>query len=265
VRALVVIPTYNEIATLERVIGGVLEAADGAALDVEVLVVDDGSPDGTGALADRLAADDKRLAVLHRPRKAGLGPAYLAGFAWGLRHGSGGARLQGSYDALCEMDADLSHDPTDVPRLLRTLEHADLVMGSRYVPGGGVVDWPAHRRLLSAAGNRYVQLVTGLPVADATAGFRAYRRAVLEEVDLPSVDSDGYAFQLELVLRVWRAGFRIVEVPIVFTERREGASKISRAIVAEALWRVLRWGLAGPRRPGPVHPRSVAAPLVAGR
>jgi glycosyltransferase involved in cell wall biosynthesis len=253
-RALVVVPTYNEIATLERVVVGVLDAADSAALDVEILVVDDASPDGTGTLAERLAADDKRVAVMHRPAKLGLGPAYLAGFSRGLARG---------YDVLCEMDADLSHDPVDVPRLLRTLERADLVIGSRYVPGGGVVDWPPHRRLLSSAGNRYVQIVTGLPVADATAGFRAYRRAVLEEIDLASVDSDGYAFQLELVLRAWRQGFRVVEVPIIFTERREGASKISRAIVAEALWRVLRWGLAGPRRPAPVHPLSVAAPLPA--
>jgi glycosyltransferase involved in cell wall biosynthesis len=259
-RALVVIPTYNEVATLERVVCGVLSATDAATLDAEILVVDDASPDGTGDLAERLAAEDKRVSVLHRPKKAGLGPAYVAGFAWALDQGSSGAGLGRGYDAICEMDADLSHDPADVPRLLRVLDRADLVIGSRYVRGGGVVDWPPHRRLLSIGGNRYVQLATGLPVTDATAGFRAYRRAVLEEIELNLIHSDGYAFQLELVLLAWRLGFRVVEVPIIFTERREGASKISRSIVAEALWRVLAWGIRGPRHPAPVHPLSVAAP-----
>ncbi|MDP9406135.1 MAG: polyprenol monophosphomannose synthase [Actinomycetota bacterium] len=249
-RVLVVVPTYNEIATLERVAKGVVAAAARTPHDVELLVVDDGSPDGTGALADRLAAEHAGIAVLHRDRKAGLGPAYRAGFALGLARG---------FDALCEMDADLSHDPADLPRLLTTLERADLVVGSRYVPGGSVVDWPWHRLALSRGGNRYVRAVTGLPVRDATSGYRVYRRAVLETLDLATVRSDGYSFQLELALRAWRLGFRVVEVPITFVERSEGASKISRAIVAEAMWRVLQWGAQGPRRPAPLHPRSVAA------
>ncbi|HEY8340992.1 MAG TPA: polyprenol monophosphomannose synthase [Egibacteraceae bacterium] len=248
-RALVVIPTYNEVASLEAVVTRVLAAAEDAGADVSVLVVDDASPDGTGELADRLAAADPRVAVLHRPAKGGLGPAYVAGFRWGLARG---------FDALVEMDADLSHDPADVPRLLHTLGGADLVIGSRYVPGGGVVDWPLSRLLLSRAANRYVGLVTGLPVADATAGFRAFRRQVLEALDLSALRSDGYAFQVETALRAWRAGFRIVEVPITFTERRDGASKMTRAIIVEALWRVLVWGLTSGRRPPAAHPHSVA-------
>jgi len=250
-RALVVVPTYNEVATLERAVSTALAAV----ADLDVLVVDDHSPDGTGDLADALAAADERIWVLHRPRKSGLGPAYRAGFAWGLARG---------YEALCEMDADLSHDPADLARLLAALAGADLVIGSRYVPGGGVVDWPPSRLALSRGGNRYVQLMTGIPVQDATAGYRAFRREVLEGIDIASVCSDGYSFQLEVVLRAWRAGFRVVELPITFTERREGASKISRGIVAEAVWRTAAWGLAGPRRAAPVHPRSVAAVAVRG-
>jgi len=248
-RALVVVPTYNEVASLEAVVTRVLAAGEAAGADVSVLVVDDASPDGTGALADRLAADDARVGVLHRPGKGGLGPAYVAGFRWGLARG---------FDAIVEMDADLSHDPADVPRLLHALAGADLVIGSRYVPGGGVVDWPLSRLLLSRAANRYVGLVTGLPVADATAGFRAFRRQVLEALDLSALRSDGYAFQVETALRAWRAGFRIVEVPITFTERRDGASKMTRAIIVEALWRVLVWGLTSGRRPPAAHPHSVA-------
>jgi len=236
VGALVVIPTYNEIATLERAVLRALAATP----EISVLIADDASPDGTGWLADRLAAEHERVAVLHRPAKSGLGPAYRAGFAWGLERG---------FDVLCEMDADLSHDPADLPRLLEALRDADLAIGSRYVEGGRVVDWSRARLALSSWGNRYVRLVTGLPVVDATAGFRAFRREVLTELDLATVRSDGYSFQLEMVLRTWRAGFRIVEVPITFTERREGASKISRAIVLEAIWRTARWGLTGPRRP----------------
>ena len=243
-RALVVIPTYNEIATLERVVSAAL-AADG---DLSVLIVDDASPDGTGDLADRLAGNDRRVSVMHRPGKGGLGPAYRAGFTWGLEQ---------EFDVFCEMDADHSHNPADLPRLLHALGNADLAIGSRYVPGGGVVDWPPHRLALSRGGNRYVQAATGMPVADATAGFRAFRRPVLEAIDLTTVRSDGYSFQLEMALRTWRLGFRIVEVPITFTERTEGASKISRSIVVEALWRVLQWGLQGPRRAGALHPDSI--------
>jgi len=242
-RPLVVIPTYNEIATLERAVHGALAAHD----TLDVLVVDDGSPDGTGDLADRLAAETGRVSVLHRMAKSGLGSAYKSGFAWG--------RAQG-YDVLCEMDADLSHNPADLARLLSTLETADLVIGSRYVPGGGVVDWPLHRRLLSRLGNRYVRLCTGMPVRDATAGFRAYRLAVVDAVNLDSLRAEGYAFQLEMALRTWRLGFAIREIPIVFVERSEGASKISRSIVIEALWRAVLWGLRGPRRAAPMHPAS---------
>jgi len=246
VRALVVIPTYNERATLGRVVERALAALD----DLDVLVVDDGSPDGTGELADELAAASPRVLVLHRPGKGGLGPAYRAGLSHGLALG---------YEALCEMDADESHDPADLPRLIGALENADLVIGSRYVPGGSVVDWPPSRLALSRGGNQYVRLMTGLPVADATAGFRAFRRAVLEEIQLETVRSDGYSFQLEMVLRTWRAGFRVVELPITFTERHEGASKITRGIVREAIWRTARWGILGPRVPSRVHDRSVAA------
>ena len=252
-RALVVVPTYNEAATLPRVTEKLMAAAAGAEDEISMLVADDNSPDGTGAIADELAAQYERVQVLHRPGKGGLGPAYRAGFAWGLERG---------YDALCEMDADLSHDPADVPRLLAALRGADLVIGSRYVPGGGVVDWPRHRLALSQGGNYYVRTMTGMPVQDATAGFRAFRRSVLEELDLSTIKSDGYSFQLEMALRTWRLGFRIVEIPITFTERTEGASKISRAIVLEALWRVFQWGVQGPRKPAPVHARSVAAPAV---
>ncbi|MGH3664920.1 MAG: polyprenol monophosphomannose synthase [Egibacteraceae bacterium] len=248
-RALAVVPTYNEIATLQPVVEGALSAAREADVDLELLVVDDDSPDATGVLADRLAAEHQAVHALHRPGKSGLGPAYRAGFAWGMVRG---------FDAFCEMDADGSHDPPDLPRLLGALRGADLAIGSRYVPGGGVVDWPWHRRALSRGGNRYVQLATAMPVADATAGFRAYRRVVLEEIDLGSVRSDGYSFQLEMVLRTWRLGFRIVELPITFVERGEGTSKISRSIVIEALWRVPQWGIQGPRSPRPAHPRSVA-------
>jgi dolichol-phosphate mannosyltransferase len=249
-RTLVVVPTYNEALTLPRVAQRLLAVADGADDEIAMLVVDDNSPDGTGAIADELAAADDRVSVLHRPGKGGLGPAYRAGFAWGLERG---------FDVFCEMDADLSHNPSDIPRLLAALAGADLVIGSRYVPGGGVVDWPWHRLALSKGGNRYVQTMTALPVQDATAGFRAFRRPVLEELDLSTVRSDGYSFQLEMVLRTWRLGFRVVEVPITFVERTEGASKISRAIIGEALWRVFQWGLQGPRTPQPVHPRSIAA------
>ena len=249
-RALVVVPTYNEALTLPRVVDRLLAAAATADDDIRLLIVDDNSPDGTGRVADDLAQRRESIDVLHRPGKGGLGAAYRAGFAWGLER---------DFDALCEMDADLSHDPADVPRLLAALRGADLVIGSRYVPGGGVVDWPRHRLALSKGGNRYVQVMTGMPVEDATAGFRAFRRAVLEVLDLATVKSDGYSFQLEMALRTWRLGFRIVEVPITFVERTEGASKISRAIVVEALWRVVQWGAQGPRRAAPVHARSVAA------
>lgn len=245
-RGLVVIPTYNEAASIVAVVRGALDADDA----YDVLVVDDASPDGTGALAEGLAADSARVHVLHRPAKDGLGAAYRAGLGWGLN---------GGYDALAQMDADGSHDPADLPGLFHSLAGADLVIGSRYVPGGRVVAWPWHRRALSAGGNRYVHTLTGLHVRDATSGFRAFRRPVLSAIGLAGVESDGYSFQLETALRAWRAGFRLVEIPITFTERREGTSKLSRTVVAEAVWRVTRWGLTGPRGPTQVHPASVAA------
>lgn len=244
--SLVVIPTYNEHLTLPEVVARVLAAP----VAVDVLIVDDDSPDGTGRLADRLATDDDRVHVLHRPAKQGLGPAYRAGLGWGLEAG---------YDVLVEMDADLSHDPGHLPELIAGTAHADLVLGSRYVPGGGTRNWPWHRRALSAGGNRYVRWVTGVGVRDGTSGYRAFRRAVLEEIHLQELRSDGYSFQLETLLLAWRAGFVVDEVPITFVERRVGTSKISRSIIFEALWRVLRWGLRGPRRPGRRHPRSVQA------
>lgn len=246
-RTLVVVPTYNERQTLAELVERTLAAP----VEVDLLVVDDGSPDGTGRLADELAARHPGVHVLHRPRKAGLGQAYRAGLGWGMDR---------DYDVLVEMDADLSHDPGQLPELVAATDHADLVIGSRYVPGGDVHNWPRRRRALSAGGNRYVQVATGIPVRDATSGFRAFRRPVLDAIGLARLASDGYAFQLETALRTWRRGFHITEVPITFVERRAGASKISRAIVLEALWRVAVWGLAGPRGPRGVHPRSVRAP-----
>ncbi|MBW3658881.1 MAG: polyprenol monophosphomannose synthase [Actinobacteria bacterium] len=243
-RVLVVVPTYNERETLPEVIARTLAAP----VDVDLLIVDDGSPDGTGELADEAAARDERISVLHRPGKGGLGAAYRAGLGWGLERG---------YDVLVEMDADLSHDPGQLPALVAATERSDLVIGSRYVPGGHIENWPRRRLALSAGGNRYVRMVTGMPVRDATSGYRAYRAPVLEAIGLADLRSDGYSFQLETALLTWREGFLVEEVPITFVERRAGASKISRGIVVEAVWRVLLWGLRGPRRAGRRHPGSV--------
>ncbi|HZD73287.1 MAG TPA: polyprenol monophosphomannose synthase [Actinomycetota bacterium] len=246
-RALVVIPTYNEIDSIEQVTARVLEA-DGRA---EILVVDDSSPDGTGDLVDKLAAGEPRLHLLRRAGKQGLGAAYRAGFAWGIRRG---------YDALVEMDADLSHPPERLPALLDGLARADLVIGSRYVPGGATVNWSPLRKLISRGGNAYVRLALGLPVQDATAGYRAYRREVLEALTVSAVASNGYCFQVEMAHRTWQEGFRVIEVPITFTERASGVSKMSQRIVLEALLRVAAWAVTGGRhRTRPVHPRSVAA------
>lgn len=230
-RPVVVIPTFNERDNLPVVVGRLRQSTPCA----RVLVVDDGSPDGTGAVADELARQDPAVEVLHRPVKAGLGPAYLAGFARAL---AGGA------DAVVEMDADGSHAPEELPSLLDALGTADLVMGSRWVPGGSVVDWPRHREVLSRAGNSYARMMLGLPLADATGGFRAYRREALLAVDLDGVASTGYCFQIDLARRVLDAGFTVVELPIRFVERSSGVSKMDRTIVAEALWRVTTWGVA---------------------
>lgn len=234
-RVLVAVPTYDEAESLPRTLGRLRAAVP----DADVLVVDDASPDGTGAVADRLAAHDPGVRVLHRPAKQGLGVAYVAAFALALADG---------YDVVVEMDADGSHQPEQLPRLLDAVRAgADLALGSRWVPGGSVVDWSKARELLSRGGNAYVRIATGMPVRDATGGFRAYRREVLEAVDLGAVASQGYCFQVDLAWRAAGAGFRVVEVPIDFVERTQGSSKMSRQIVAEALWRVTVWG-AGHRR-----------------
>ncbi len=230
-RILVIVPTYNERDNIRQIVTGILAASPG----VEVLVADDNSPDGTGALADELAGSDARVHVLHRIGKQGLGAAYLAGFAWGIEH---------DVDVMVEMDADGSHRPVDLPSLLEALVDADVVLGSRWVPGGAVVDWPFSRKLLSRGGNAYTRLALRIPLRDATGGFRAYRRSVLEKMDLHGVHSQGYCFQVDLAWRALRAGARVVEVPITFVERERGTSKMSRSIVVEALWRVTVWGLA---------------------
>ena len=226
-----VVPTYNEAENLESLVQAATKALRKAAPEGFVmLVVDDNSPDGTGELADRLAAEREELRVLHRPTKAGLGPAYLAGFAEALAGGAG---------YVMEMDADFSHDPEDLGRLLAAArEGADLVLGSRYVPGGGVQDWGPLRRLISRGGSLYARVLLGVGQHDLTGGFKCFRRATLEAIDLESVTSKGYAFQIELTYRAARRGLRIVEVPIVFRERRVGRSKMSSRIALEAFWRV---------------------------
>jgi dolichol-phosphate mannosyltransferase len=228
---LVVIPTYNERENLPLILRRLHQAAP----EVHVLVVDDGSPDGTGKLADELADTDERIQVLHRTEKAGLGAAYVAGFRLGLEAG---------YQVLVEMDADGSHAPEQLPRLLAALAHADLVLGSRWVPGGQVQNWAKSRELLSRGGNLYTRLALGMPLKDATGGYRAYRRQVLEGMALESVASQGYCFQVDLAWRAVQAGYRVVEVPITFAEREHGESKMSGNIVREALLRVTEWGAA---------------------
>jgi len=224
-RACVVLPTYDEHDNLPKIVPQILAAAP----EVDVLVVDDASPDGTGEIADDLARASGRVKVLHRPHKDGLGPAYLAGFAHALAAG---------YGRILEMDADCSHEPSALPMLLAASREADLVLGSRYVRGGATVHWGLGRRLLSRAGSLYARLVLRVPVKDLTGGFKCFRREVLESIDLGTVTSTGYAFQIELTYRALRRGFRVVEVPITFADRRVGKSKMSRAIVFEALWKV---------------------------
>ncbi|HEY3712696.1 MAG TPA: polyprenol monophosphomannose synthase [Amycolatopsis sp.] len=227
---LVVIPTYNERENL----GPVLDRLHKVLPDVHVLVVDDGSPDGTGELADERADGDDRVHVLHRTEKAGLGKAYIAGFRWGLAKG---------YATFVEMDADGSHAPEDLPRLLDAVGDADLSIGSRYVPGGSTVNWPMSRKVLSRGANVYSRIAMGLKVSDMTAGFRAYRRPVLEKLELDEIASHGYCFQIDLTRRTADAGFDIVEVPITFTDREIGVSKMSGDIMREAFFRVAAWGV----------------------
>ena len=242
-RILVIIPTCNEIDNLEPILTRLRTAVP----DVHALVVDDDSPDGTGELADKLAVADDHIHVLHRQDKNGLGAAYIAGFTWALAQG---------YDGIVEMDADGSHAPEQLPGLLDALGHADLVVGSRYIPGGGVHNWSRARLLLSRGANIYTRVMLGLPVRDATAGYRAYRADVLRALPLGNVVSQGYCFQIDLTWRTWCAGYRVTEVPITFTERLQGQSKMSRAIVAEAFWRVALWGVTTPSRK--LRKRSVA-------
>ncbi|HEV7932460.1 MAG TPA: polyprenol monophosphomannose synthase [Actinomadura sp.] len=229
-RILVIVPTYNERENLPLIVGRVRDAVP----SVHVLVVDDASPDGTGEIADGLAAEDDHVKVLHRAGKDGLGAAYIAGFGWALQQG---------YDVMVEMDADGSHQPEQLPRLLQALRDADLVIGARWVRGGKVVNWPKRREVLSRGANTYARLMLGVSLRDATAGYRAYRAATLEKIGLDGVDSRGYCFQIDLALRAIRKGLRVVEVPITFVDRTHGTSKMSGDIVGEAMWRVTRWGL----------------------
>jgi dolichol-phosphate mannosyltransferase len=229
-RGLIIIPTYNEAENINRVVKGIFDQA----LPLDVLVVDDASPDGTGNVVEEMRAGESRLHLLRRGAKMGLGSAYLDGMRWALER---------SYDWIFEMDADLSHDPKYLPDLFWALKETDLVIGSRYIKGVNVVNWPLTRLLLSWYANLYARVITGLPVQDCTSGFKGFRRRVLESIDFNKVRSDGYAFQIEMVFRAWKAGYRVVEVPIVFVDRRSGVSKMSQGVVWEAIWMCwyLRW------------------------
>jgi dolichol-phosphate mannosyltransferase len=224
-RALVVVPTYNEAMNLPLIVPQIL-AQDPR---IDLLVVDDNSPDGTGQMADAMAAAEPRIHVLHRPGKGGLGKAYLAGFRWALKQ---------DYEFVFEMDADFSHDPKFLSVFLDAAKHADLVIGSRYKTGVNVINWPISRLLLSIGANQYARWVTGLPIVDSTGGFKCFRRRVLEAIDFERVRSNGYSFQIEMTFRAWKKGFRVMEIPIVFTDRVEGQSKMNKRIVREAIWMV---------------------------
>jgi dolichol-phosphate mannosyltransferase len=235
-RSVVIIPTYNERENIERIIAAVLSQNP----SIDVLVVDDGSPDGTGGIVDSIAAGNPRVHAVHRSGKLGLGTAYVAGFKWALER---------DYEYIFEMDADFSHSPDRLPAFLEAIQDADLVLGSRYQNGHiNVVNWPISRLFLSYSANIYARHVTGLQIFDATGGFKCFRRRVLEAIDLSDVRSNGYAFQIEMTYRAWKKGFRIVEIPIVFVDRTEGSSKMSKRIVREAVWMVWRlrwWGIRG--------------------
>jgi len=229
-RVLVIIPTYNEADNVRLITGRVRQSMP----EVDVLIADDNSPDGTGRIADEIAAEDAQVHVMHRAGKEGLGAAYIAGFGWARDH---------EYDAVVQMDADGSHAPEELPRLLDALREADAVIGSRWVRGGQVINWPFHRLVLSRCGNFYTRIVLGMGVKDATGGYRAYRMSVLDKAGLDSIQSQGYSYQVELTWRIHRNGFTVAEVPITFAERENGHSKMSGSIVKEALWRVTVWGL----------------------
>jgi dolichol-phosphate mannosyltransferase len=226
-KTIIIIPTYNEIDNLRPLLTQIFSNAP----ETDILIVDDNSPDGTGKLADEIRIENAQVNVLHRPGKQGLGTAYIAGFKYAMEHG---------YDAAFEMDADFSHDPRYLPDFLKAIENADLVIGSRYIPGGDTPNWSMLRRLISGGGNIFARLVLGIPVHDCTAGYRCYRRNVLESIDLDTIQSQGYAFQVELAYRVMQKGFKIVETPIVFMDRRIGKSKMSRKIVIEGFTYVLK-------------------------
>jgi dolichol-phosphate mannosyltransferase len=227
--AWLILPTYNEAENIEGLVRAALVQLESTGLEHTILVVDDGSPDGTGRIADRLAEELEPVRVLHRDRKQGLGRAYLAGFALALANGA---------ELVLEMDSDFSHDPADLPRLIAAAEAADLVLGSRYVPGGGVTSWGRLRRLLSRGGSAYARILLGVPVRDLTGGFKCFHRRVLESIDLENVHADGYGFQIELTYKAVRAGFRVAEVPILFRERSVGTSKMTTRIALEAVWKV---------------------------
>ncbi|MFN0158901.1 MAG: polyprenol monophosphomannose synthase [Bacteroidota bacterium] len=226
-KVLIVIPTYNEADNIPKLIPAVLSKAP----NVDVLIVDDNSPDGTAALVRNMMEGESRVHLIEREGKMGLGTAYVAGFKYALKNG---------YDCVCEMDADFSHSPTEIPNFLAKIEHADLVLGSRYIGGVRILNWPIQRLMLSYSANAYTRFITGLPLTDATGGFKCFRRIVLEAIDLDKIQSNGYAFQIEMSYKAWRKGFRLKEIPIVFHERRSGVSKMSRKIVYEAFFMLLK-------------------------
>lgn len=225
-KAIIVIPTYNEAQNIEQMIDRILfQGIRG----LDILVVDDNSPDGTGRIVEKIAKHESNVHLMNRAGKAGLGTAYVAGFKYALER---------DYDYIFEMDADFSHDPDDIPKFLEAIKSADLVIGSRYKCGVNVINWPITRLVLSVGANKYSQIITGMPIKDCTGGFKCFRREVLEAIDLDKVDSDGYSFQIEMNFKAWKKGFKIVEIPIVFTDREAGSSKMSKKIIREAIWMV---------------------------
>jgi len=249
-RTLVVVPTYNERDNLPPLVDRLLKLP----VSVDLLVVDDNSPDGTGKIADDLAAKHSSIHVLHRSEKNGLGKAYIAGFKWALEHG---------YELVFEMDGDFSHNPDDIPIILEAAKTAELVLGSRYLNGIRIINWPLSRLILSKAAATYVQLITGMPFTDPTGGYKCFRRRALESVNLDSVQSNGYSFQIEMTHKLWRQGFRIVEVPIIFTDRFQGRSKMSGKIIREALFMVWRLWFQNRLRRRPTAPPTLPDPLRA--